>query len=117
MWVWDELIRNVDRNQGNIIFDPDGYLWWIDHTRSLSQNDELFKPERVLRCSKRLYEGMRKLDEESALEALGELLNRQEIKALIKRRDRVLTILDERIGRLGEPAVLFRLHERPTASQ
>ncbi len=32
--VWDTLIGNSDRNQGNTLYAPDWKMWLIDHTRS-----------------------------------------------------------------------------------
>ena len=32
--VFDALIHNIDRNQGNLLIDPDWNLWLIDHTRA-----------------------------------------------------------------------------------
>ena len=34
MRVWDELIQNKDRNQGNILWTKDWTMWLIDHTRA-----------------------------------------------------------------------------------
>ena len=114
MWVWDELIHNIDRNEGNVLFDGDGYLWWIDHTRSFSQNKTLFKPRRIRRCSRRLLAAMRKLDEEGARDRLGRLLSKTEIEALLVRRDLVVSRIDELVAQRGEPAVLMTLpHSLP----
>ena len=33
MRVFDELIANTDRNQGNMLIDKQWKLWLIDHTR------------------------------------------------------------------------------------
>ena len=34
MYVFDELIQNRDRNQGNMLWTSDWKLWLIDHTRA-----------------------------------------------------------------------------------
>ena len=34
MRIWDELIQNRDRNQGNILWTNDWTMWLIDHTRA-----------------------------------------------------------------------------------
>ena len=38
MRIWDELIQNRDRNQGNILWTHDWTLWLIDHTRAFRLN-------------------------------------------------------------------------------
>src|SRR5262245_43832079 len=41
MRIWDELIQNRDRNQGNIIWTTDWTMWLIDHTRAFRLGKEL----------------------------------------------------------------------------
>ena len=45
MRVFDELIQNRDRNQGNILWTNDWTMWLIDHTRAFRLGKELLKPE------------------------------------------------------------------------
>src|SRR5688500_6505623 len=40
MRVFDELIQNRDRNQGNIVWTKDWTLWMIDHTRAFRLGKE-----------------------------------------------------------------------------
>ena len=47
MRVFDQLISNVDRNVGNIIYTKDWRLWPIDHTRAFRKNTELKTPAHV----------------------------------------------------------------------
>ena len=44
MRIWDELIQNRDRNQGNILWTGDWTLWLIDHTRAFRLGQTLLKP-------------------------------------------------------------------------
>ena len=56
MYLFDELISNIDRNQGNIVYTKDWRLWLIDHTRAFRKNSTLKVPARSRaatgRCSK-----------------------------------------------------------------
>ena len=65
MYVFDELIQNRDRNQGNILWTSDWKMWVIDHTRAFRQDVELTRPERMTRIERRLLEGLRGLFEMS----------------------------------------------------
>ena len=47
MRVFDELIQNRDRNQGNILWTKDWTLWMIDHTRAFRLGKELLKPDQL----------------------------------------------------------------------
>ena len=109
MRVWDELIQNRDRNQGNILWTNDWTMWLIDHTRAFRLNDNLLKPEQLSRCDRGLLERLRALTPESLSQAVGNSLTKQEQEALLARRDKIIKHYEDRIARLGEPVVLFTL--------
>lgn len=109
MRVWDELIQNRDRNQGNILWTHDWTMWLIDHTRAFRLNNNLLKPEQLARCDRGFLERLRAVTPESLAQAAGNSLTKQEQEALLARRDKIIKHYDERIARLGEPVVLFTL--------
>jgi hypothetical protein len=109
MHIWDELIHNTDRNQGNIIWAKDWSLWLIDHTRAFQPVDALLKPEEVNACEASLLKAMRGLTEASIKNAVGDSLTRLEILATLSRRDRIVKLLDAQIAKQGEAAVIFTL--------
>ncbi len=113
MWVFDNLINNIDRNQGNILYDADWNLWFIDHTRAFGRIKKLPSPERIKRCSQRLWEALRALDGEQVKERLGPYLGGFEIEAVMARRDRLVELIEQKIAELGEDAVLFRYESPP----
>ena len=41
MKMLDLLIANVDRNQGNLLYDPDWHLLLIDHSRAFTEKKDL----------------------------------------------------------------------------
>jgi hypothetical protein len=109
MRIWDELIQNRDRNQGNILWTHDWTMWLIDHTRAFRLNTNLLKPEQLARCDRGLLERLRAMTPESLSQAVGTSLTKQEQEALLARRDKIIKVYDDRIARLGEPVVLFTL--------
>jgi hypothetical protein len=109
MRIWDELIQNRDRNQGNILWTHDWTMWLIDHTRAFRLNGNLLKPEQLARCDRGLLDRLRALTPEALAGAVGNSLTRQEQAALLERRDKIIKLYDDRIARLGEPVVLFTL--------
>jgi len=109
MRIWDELIQNRDRNQGNILWTRDWTMWLIDHTRAFRLDSDLRRPDSLLRCDRGLLERLRAITPESLAAAVGNSLTEQEQKALLARRDKIVRHYDDRIARLGEPAVLFTL--------
>ena len=109
MHIWDELIHNTDRNQGNIIWAKDWTLWLIDHTRSFQPVDALLKPEEVSAAETSQLKALRGLTEASIAKAVGSSLTRLEINAVLDRRDRIVKLLDAAIAKQGEAAVIFTL--------
>jgi hypothetical protein len=116
MRVFDNLINNFDRNQGNVLIDRDWTLWLIDHTRSFGQEAALPEPDTLVRCSRRLWAGLAALDEERLEEALGEHLGKGEIRSILARRDAIVELLSSRFATLGEDRVLFT-HGDPTGME
>ena len=74
MRIWDELIQNRDRNQGNILWTNDWTMWLIDHTRAFRLGKELLKPEDLTRIDRGLLTRLKGLTEESVAKAVGDSL-------------------------------------------
>ena len=109
MYVFDELIQNRDRNQGNLAWTKDWTLWLIDHTRAFRLGNELLKPERLVRCERGLFERMKALTEASITEAMKGILTRGEIQPILKRRDLIVQHYEKLIAERGESVVLFSM--------
>ncbi len=110
MWnmrVFDNLIYNTDRNQGNILYDSDWNLWLIDHSRAFRREKELRTPELIVKCGRKLWEKLKSLDEQVVKERLREFLRSSEIKALLRRRDILVEHIQKFIEERGESKVLF----------
>jgi hypothetical protein len=107
MRVWDELIQNKDRNQGNILWTKDWTLWLIDHTRAFRLGRELVRPDRLTRVDRDLLTRLRGLTEEGVSQAVGESLKKDELGAVMARRDLIVKHFDERIAKTSEAIVLF----------
>jgi hypothetical protein len=107
MRIWDELIQNKDRNQGNILWTIDWKMWLIDHTRAFRLGDELLKPEQLVRAPRAFLERLRALTIEELTAATKGVLTRVEVAALMTRRDRIVKLYDDRIAKLGEAQVLY----------
>jgi hypothetical protein len=107
MKVFDELIANADRNAGNQLWTNDGTLWLIDHTRAFRLQTALKKPEKLERCSRDLWKGLRELTLEAVTTAVADSLTKGEIKALMARRNIIVKRFEEMIADRGEAAIIF----------
>ena len=109
MRAWDELIQNKDRNQGNILWTKDWTMWLIDHTRAFRLNHQLTSPERLTRIDRDMYTRLRGLTRESIEKAVGNSLKKDELAAVVARRDALVKHFEARIARAGEENVLFAM--------
>ena len=107
MRVFDELIQNKDRNQGNILWTKDWTMWLIDHTRAFRLGKELLKPENLTRVDRGLLDRLRGVTADSLAAAVGSSLTKAEQEALLARRDQIVKHYESRIEKLGEAVVLF----------
>ena len=109
MRVWDELIQNRDRNQGNMLCAKDCTWWLIDHTRAFRDGKELLHPDQLTRIGRGFLARLRALNAGSVAAELTKdrALTKVEAAAVVGRRDLLVTHYDDRIRRLGEAAVLF----------
>ena len=106
-YVFDELIQNRDRNQGNTLWTTDWKMWLIDHTRAFRQDVELTRPGQLLRIDRELLDALRGLTPEAVEAALGDVLSRGERSSVMRRRDLLLQHFDDRIARFGERGVIL----------
>lgn len=113
MRTFDLLIRNADRHRANIMWDPSDNLWLIDHTRSLARNAELRKGENFEGCSRDLYNAIKGLDSNEVKKRLKPYLGTFEINALMKRRDKLIKLIDKEISKKGEDKILFNYGDPP----
>jgi hypothetical protein len=109
MRVFDCLIANVDRNQGNVLVDRGWNLWLIDHTRAFRETATLLDEEQILTCERRLFAALVELDEAQLRDLLHETLESREIAKLELRRKRLVKLISRLVEELGEDAVLFDL--------
>ena len=100
--VFDELIANTDRNQGNMLIDKAWKLWLIDHSRAFRTSRDLNKPRSLRRCERTLLSKMKALTPEGLQAQLNDYLTEHEIEALLARRDKLVAHVEA----LG-PAALY----------
>ena len=112
MRLFDQLIGNVDRNMGNILYTKDWRLWPIDHTRAFRKNTDLKTPAHVTRCERQVFEKLKTLDRDTLRREVGKWLDDGQIKSLLARRDQIVKKLES----LG-PSALFDYAPRSTTQQ
>jgi hypothetical protein len=109
MWLFDELIANIDRNQGNILIDEGWNVWMIDHTRAFRRGNKLLRPERIRRFDRKLWDKIQALDEEEVKTRLKKWLRGSEIKAIFKRRDELAKYIQKLVDERGKAQIFYTL--------
>ena len=114
MHLFDHLIYNRDRHNGNVLFDPLWRLWMIDHTRSFPDQETLMSFRApVQRCEMSLWERLQQLDLDSVTKAVAPFVGPAEVEAILKRRDLIVEMIKEAVSKEGKDRVFFRMPEIP----
>jgi len=109
MCVFDNLVANSDRNQGNLLIDRSWNIWFIDHTRAFKRSSTLIYRDKLTRCERQLWKSLREIDEETLRQRLEPFLENQEISKLLTRRRLLIRHIRGLIKKNGEEEVLFDL--------
>lgn len=105
--VFDELVYDTDANLTNVLIGEDWKIWRIDFTRAFRLNKELRDPNNLVRCDRQLLEKLKTLDGNQLAERTKRYLTKDEVKALMARRDRIVARFQQLVGEKGEAAVLY----------
>lgn len=107
MRVFTQLVADTDRNLGNILITEDWKLWMIDFTRAFRRTHELLAPGELTRCDRQLLAALRALTPAQVEKKTSPYLGTAEIRALMARRDLIVTRFDALVAEKGEAQVLY----------
>jgi len=107
MRVFDALIFNDDRHPGNVLVDSSWTLWLIDHTRGFQVEPTIRDPDRLNRIGRRLWTRLALLERQQLEAILLPLLERDQVDALITRRDAIIDHFANLIALSGEEAIVY----------
>ena len=96
MKMFDTLCGNIDRNQGNLLYDAEYHVVLIDHSRAFVDTQDMTKFQKYLFVDRPLWERMQALTLESAQPTLGKWVSKGMLLAMLQRRDR----MEKEIGRM-----------------
>jgi len=105
--VFDELIMNIDRNYSNLLLTNDWKVTLIDHSRSFTPYPGIRNKRNLTQCSRQLLEAMRGLSQAKVSAAVGKHLTPAEIKALLARKNQIVSFFEESAASQSGTNVLF----------
>jgi len=108
MKMFDQLIGNIDRNQGNLLYDADFHLILIDHSRAFTTTKDLRRESQPDHIDAVLWDKIQALTLADLQAALGNLLDKGQIKAILDRRDRMRKAIDKMVAARGAADVFIR---------
>ena len=116
--AFDNLIANIDRHQNQFLITKDFRMILIDYTRSFRTSkkytkkliyDEKYKegPRLMKQLPKDFYANLKALTFDSIKDAVQDYLTSKEINAVLKRRDLIVSWIENRCEKLGMEKVLY----------
>ena len=107
MRVFAALIRDTDRNLGNILYAPDWRVIMIDFTRAFRTSADLLNEKDLTIIDRNLLKNITALTRDRVKAAVGEHLTDGEIAAVMARRDKLVAHYQQVIAERGESKVLY----------
>jgi hypothetical protein len=105
--VFDQLVYDDDANLTNVVIDNDWKIWRIDFSRAFRLKKGLRDPGDLVRCDRQLLERLKQLDGDRLAERTKHFLTKDEVKAVMVRRDEIVKRFQQLIAEQGETAVLY----------
>jgi hypothetical protein len=105
--VFDQLIADSDANLTNVLIGENWKIWRIDFSRAFRLNKEPKDPKDLVRCDRQLLEKLKALDANTLTEKTSHYLTKEELKAVMARRDKIVAQFQNMIAEKGENEVLY----------
>jgi len=106
--VFDQLVDDTDANLTNVLIGEDWKLWRIDFTRAFRSQKDLKDPQaNLVRCDRQLLEKLKTLDGKELAEKTKHYLDKDDVKAVMARRDKIVEHFQKLVAEKGENTVLY----------
>ena len=105
--VLDQLVYDSDPNLTNVLITDDWKIWRVDFSRAFRLHKELQSTSDLSHCDKQLFGKLKALNQDELTEKTKRYLNKDEIKALMARRDKIVEQFQKLIAEKGESEVLY----------
>ena len=105
--VFDQLVSDSDPNLTNVLIGENWQIWRIDFTRAFRRNTEPKEPKDLMRCDRQLLEKLKTLDGNALTEKTKNYLTKDEVKAVMARRDKIVAQFEKLVAEKGENEVLY----------
>jgi hypothetical protein len=105
--VLDQLVYDSDPNLTNVLITDDWKIWRIDFTRAFRLHKELKSASDLAHCDRQLLGKLKALNQDDLTEKTKHYLTKDEVKAVMARRDIIVAQFQKLISEKGENEVLY----------
>jgi hypothetical protein len=105
--VFDQLVSDSDPNLTNVLIGENWKIWRVDFSRAFRLNKEPKDPKDLVRCDRQLLEKLKQLDVNTLTQKTKGYLTKDEAKAVMARRDKIVAQFQTMIAAKGENEVLY----------
>ena len=105
--VLDQLVYDTDVNLTNVLIGEDWKIWRVDFTRAFRLSKDLRNPTDLVRCDRQLFEKLKALDGNELAGKTKHYLNKDEVKGVMARRDKIVAHFQQLISEKGENEALY----------
>ena len=105
--VLDQLVYDTDANLTNVLIGEDWKIYRIDFSRAFRLYKDLQSAKDLVQCDRQLFEKLKTLDGNELAEKTKHYLTKDEVKAVMARRDKIVSQFQKLISEKGENEVLY----------
>jgi hypothetical protein len=108
MKLFDQLIANIDRNAGNLLYDSSWKLFLIDHSRAFTEKTNPKGIAPIQTVDQTLWDRINALTRADLDRALGAWLDNNAIAAILTRREKMRENIAKQVAKFGEARVMLK---------
>ena len=105
--ILTQLFYDMDANLTNVLISKDWKIWRIDFSRAFRLQHDLKDAKDLVQCDGQVLAKLRQLTYDQVFDATKPYLSKNEVKALIARRDKMVAYFDKLVAQKGESQVLY----------
>ena len=105
--VLDQLVYDTDPNLTNVLIGEDWKIYRIDFSRAFRLHKDLQSTKDLVQCDRQLLSKLKALDGNELAARTKGYLNKQEVQAVMARRDKIVDHFQKLIAEKGENEILY----------
>ena len=105
--VLDQLLYDTDPNLTNVVIGEDWKIYRIDFSRAFRPYKDLQSTKDLVKCDRQLLGKLKALDGSDLASRTKGFLSKQEVQAVMVRRDKIVDYFQKLVAGKGESEILY----------